>query len=46
MKCWNSTFNAQGLKSNYNSCTSTSSENICHDNGGAYAKGKIGWYSY
>jgi hypothetical protein len=29
MKCSSSAFNAQRLESNYNSCTSRSSENIC-----------------
>ncbi len=29
MNCWNSSFHAQGFESNYSSCTSRSSENIC-----------------
>jgi hypothetical protein len=45
MKCWNSTFNAQGSKSNDSTCTNRNNENICSNNGGLQEKGKIGWNS-
>jgi len=39
MKCWNSTFNAQGWKGVI-VCTFISSENICSNNGGILGKKK------
>jgi len=44
MKCWNSTFNAQGWKGVI-VCTFISSENICSNNGGILGKKKTGWNS-
>jgi hypothetical protein len=47
MKRWNSPFNAQGsrlmFETNYSSCTSKSTENICSRSEGAQEKGKTRW---
>jgi hypothetical protein len=45
MKCWNSAFNAQGLKSNYSNRTGRRSENRCSRSAGAQEKGNTGWNS-
>ncbi len=43
MKCWNSTFNAQGSSEIIKVCTGSSNENICSSSEGAQEKGKTGW---
>jgi hypothetical protein len=45
MKCWNSTFNAQGSRLIVVVVQLGASENICSSNGGAQEKGKTGWNS-
>jgi hypothetical protein len=45
MKCWNSAFNAQGLRLIIVGQKGKSSENICSYSGGAQEKGKTGWNS-